>query len=104
MQRAVLNQVFGALSDPTRRAILASLLEEDAPVHVLAADFAMSRPAVSKHLAVLRDAGLVQEARRGRENFYTLHRAAMEDARAWLALFWRGRLTALKQLSEEEKK
>lgn len=98
---AELNLVFGALADPTRRAILASLRRAEAPVHALAGDFAMSRPAVSKHLAVLRGAGLVKEARRGRENFYALERAAMEDARTWLSGFWRERLSALKQLAEE---
>lgn len=95
-----LDSVFGALADPTRRAILASLQRNEAPVHVLASDFAMSRPGVSKHLAVLRSAGLVRETRRGRENFYALERAALQDARTWLSAFWRGRLAALKELAE----
>lgn len=102
MQAVQLDHVFGAMADPTRRAILASLREAEAPVHVLAADFEISRPAVSKHLAVLRAAGLVREKRVGRENFYSLERAAMEDARSWLAAFWRGRLSALKQLAEDD--
>jgi|CXWL01.1.fsa_nt_gi DNA-binding transcriptional ArsR family regulator len=102
MTALALDHVFGALADPTRRAILASLRDAEAPVHVLAADFAMSRPAVSKHLAVLRHAGLVHETKRGRENIYALDRAALEDARAWLGAFWRGRLSALKQLAEGE--
>lgn len=102
MQVAHLDHVFGALADPTRRAILAALREAEAPVHVLAADFEISRPAVSKHLAVLRDAGLVRERREGRENIYALDRAALADARAWLTAFWRGRLSALKALAEED--
>jgi DNA-binding transcriptional ArsR family regulator len=101
MQAASLDHLFGALADPTRRAILVALRAEGAPVHALAADFDISRPAVSKHLAVLRAAGLVREARRGRENIYTLERAALGEARAWLAEFWRGRLSALKQMAEE---
>jgi DNA-binding transcriptional ArsR family regulator len=101
MQDATLDQIFGALADPTRRAILASLHESEAPVHALAAQFRMSRPGVSKHLAVLRGAGLVQETRRGRENIYTIQREAMRDARAWLSLFWQGRLAALKALAED---
>jgi DNA-binding transcriptional ArsR family regulator len=101
MQAAQLDHLFGALADPTRRALLMSLREDEAPVHVLAADFAMSRPAVSKHLAVLRHAGLVRERRVGRENFYALERGALEDARAWLAVFWRGKLGALKRLAED---
>ena len=101
MQTVALDHVFGALADPTRRAILASLRGAEAPVHALAADFAISRPAVSKHLAVLRAAGLVRESRRGRENIYALERAALEDARMWLGEFWRGRMNALKRLAED---
>jgi DNA-binding transcriptional ArsR family regulator len=102
MREAELDSVFGALADPTRRAILASLRYAEAPVHVLAADFDISRPAVSKHLAVLRGAGLVRERRIGRENVYALEREAMEEARLWLTAFWRGRLNALKQLVEKD--
>jgi DNA-binding transcriptional ArsR family regulator len=102
MAEAALDSLFGALSDPTRRAILVSLQHADAPVHELAADFDMSRPAVSKHLAVLREAGLVRETRRGRENIYALERAALDEARRWLTAFWRGRLGGLKQLVEGE--
>lgn len=102
MTDAGLNSLFGALSDPTRRAILVSLQQTEAPVHELAADFDMSRPAVSKHLAVLREAGLVRETRRGRENIYALERDALDEARRWLSAFWRGRLGALKQLAEGE--
>jgi len=94
--------MFGALADPTRRAILVSLRESESPVHALAADFAISRPAVSKHLAVLRDAGLVREIRRGRENVYFLERAALNNARKWLSEFWRGRLDALRRMAEDE--
>lgn len=101
MQTARLDRVFGALADPTRRAILASLQQNDAAVHDLAACFAMSRPGVSKHLAVLRLAGLVTETRRGRENIYAIDREALADARAWLSGFWKGRLSALKHLAEE---
>ncbi len=71
-------------------------------MHQLAADFEISRPAVSKHLAVLRVAGLVTETRSGRENIYALEREPLDEARQWLASFWRGRLSALKQLAESE--
>ncbi len=101
MQARQLNWVFGALADPTRRAILASLRGVGAPVHALARNFKMSRPAVSKHLAVLRGAGLVREQRRGRENVYSLDRDALAVAHAWLGEFWRERLSALRQLAEE---
>ena len=100
MQQAVLDRAFAALADPTRRGLLTTLQRADAPVHVLAAQFSISRPAVSKHLAVLRQAGLVRETRRGRENVYALERAALEQARAWLGEFWRGKLSALKNVAE----
>lgn len=102
MRAMELDGVFGALADPTRRAILLSLQKGDAPVHALAAHFSMSRPAVSKHLAVLKGAGLVREARRGRENLYALEREALDVARVWLAAFWRGKLGSLKALAESE--
>ena len=94
--------MFGALADATRREILMTLHKGEAPVHALASHFAMSRPAVSKHLAVLRDAGLVREHKRGRENLYALQRDALEEARAWLTLFWRSKLGAPKALAEAE--
>ena len=97
-----LDLVFGAFADPTRRAILAELQGGESAVHDLASRFDMSRPGVSKHLAVLRNAGLVREERRGRENIYAIERAAMGEARAWLAAFWKGRLAALKHLAEED--
>ena len=102
MRTPELDDLFGALADRTRREILVTLQRGETPVHELAARFTMSRPAVSKHLAVLRDAGLVREHKRGRENLYALQRDALEEARAWLALFWRGKLGALKHLAESE--
>jgi DNA-binding transcriptional ArsR family regulator len=101
VQEPELTALFGALADPTRRAILASLRREAMPVHELAQHFAISRPAVSKHLAVLRHAGLVTEEKSGRENIYSLERQRMKDAQAWLADFWWERLSALKKLAED---
>jgi len=102
MPETELTALFGALADPTRRAILGSLRREELSVHVLARSFVISRPAVSKHLAVLRQAGLVREARRGRENIYTLEARSLRQARDWLADFWPGRLQALKTLAEDQ--
>jgi DNA-binding transcriptional ArsR family regulator len=62
--------------------------------------FDMSRPAVSKHLAVLRAAGLVRETRNGRENFYAIDRDNFAEAHSWLTVFWRSRLGSLKKLVE----
>ncbi|MFZ2029959.1 MAG: metalloregulator ArsR/SmtB family transcription factor [Vitreimonas sp.] len=101
MREPELTALFGALADPTRRAILTSLRRGALPVHELAHSFEISRPAVSKHLAVLRKAGLVSEERRGRENIYTLERQLLKDAQDWFGEFWRGRLSALKKLAED---
>ena len=102
MTEAALSQVFAALADPTRREILRTLRRGRAPVHELAARFAISRPAVSKHLAVLRASGLVREMRAGRENVYELERARLSAAHGWLSAFWRDRLARLKALAEDD--
>lgn len=86
-----LDQVFGALSDPTRRAVVDRLAHRDATVSELAAPFAMSLPAVSKHLRVLEDAGLILRERNGRAYVCRLRPARMRTATSWLArhrAFW----------------
>ncbi len=98
-----LDSVFFALSDRTRRALLARLLESDATAGTLAAGFDVSRPAVSQHLRVLRSAQLVVEARRGRERVYTLVPRKLEIIRHWLdayRVFWPARLHDLKDFVE----
>lgn len=77
-------RVFSALADPTRRAILERLAESPLPVHDVAASFPWSRPAISRHLRVLREAGLVHEERRGRERVYAVDRARLEPVASWL--------------------
>ncbi len=81
---SALDRTFAALADPTRRAILARLAEGEANVGELAAPFAMSWPAVSKHLRVLETAGLVRRARQGRTHRCRLDPAPMIVARRWL--------------------
>ena len=81
MQPAAL---FAALADPTRCRMVEMLHEQARPVHELAAAFAISRPAISRHLRVLKQAGLVAEERRGRENVYALVREPMRPLVAWL--------------------
>ena len=104
MQTAELDDLFAALADPTRRAILTSLQKAAAPVHRLAADFDISRPAVSKHLRVLRAAGLVRSQDRGREIHYALDARPLADVqRDWLQQFmpmWEESLQRLKQRAE----
>jgi DNA-binding transcriptional ArsR family regulator len=79
--------VFTALAEPTRRQLLDILRGGDKPVHVLADAFRVTRPAISQHLRVLRDVGLVREQRIGRERYYRLHAAAMREAAAWIAQY-----------------
>jgi DNA-binding transcriptional ArsR family regulator len=98
-----LDTVFFALSDGTRRALLARLLESDATAGTLAALFDVSRPAVSQHLRVLRTAELVVEERRGRERIYTLQPQRLRIINEWLeaySVFWPARLHDLKDFVE----
>ena len=95
--------VFRAVADPTRRAILDRLREGTAPVNDLAAGFRMSRPAVSKHLRILRQAALVRERRAGRQRIYELQPAPLRDVGAWIESyrsFWQSNLEALKRFVE----
>jgi DNA-binding transcriptional ArsR family regulator len=82
-----LSVVFGALADPTRRAILARLAEGDANVAELAAPFRMSQPAVSQHLKVLERAGLISRRRRGTARFSHLEAAPLREATEWLTRY-----------------
>lgn len=79
-----LDATFAALADPTRRAILARLAQGEASVGELARPFAMSLPAVSKHLKVLERAGLIARGRRAQWRPCRLRPAPLEDATAWL--------------------
>lgn len=86
-----LSTVFGALADPTRRAILARLAGGDASVGELTAFFPVSQPAISRHLQVLERAGLISRSRRATARLSHLEAAPMRDAGAWLAgyhAFW----------------
>ena len=86
-----LSSVFGALADPTRRAILARLTDGDLTVAELAAPFSMSQPAISRHLKVLEGAGLISRSRRATARLSHLEGASLREATAWLAryqAFW----------------
>jgi DNA-binding transcriptional ArsR family regulator len=96
--------VFRAISDPTRRAILDRLRSGPVPVNALASDFAQSRPAISKHLRVLRSAKLVGEERVGRERVYHLQPAALQQVHSWIEgyrAFWQMNLGSLKRFLEQ---
>ncbi|RYI32712.1 MAG: ArsR family transcriptional regulator [Acetobacteraceae bacterium] len=82
-----LDIVFAALADPTRRAILAMLLEDDMAVTDVAEPFPMSLAAISKHLAVLSEAGLISREKRGRVIWCKLEPEAMREATVWMRGF-----------------
>lgn len=82
-----LDAVFAALADPTRRAILAMLLEDDMAVTDVAEPFLMSLAAISKHLAVLSEAGLISREKRGRVIWCKLEPEAMREATVWMRAF-----------------
>ncbi|HXH23072.1 MAG TPA: metalloregulator ArsR/SmtB family transcription factor, partial [Dehalococcoidia bacterium] len=86
-QPDTLSATFGALADPTRRAILARLAQGEASVTELAAPFEMSLPAVSKHLKVLQRAGLIEQRRRARWRPCRLDAAPLHEASDWLARY-----------------
>src|SRR5437762_4561401 len=96
-----LSMVFGALADPTRRAILARLADGDLPVRDLAAPFPMSQPAISRHLKVLESAGLISRSRRATARLSHLEPEPLRDATAWLAryqAYWDERFEQLDEL------
>ena len=101
-----LDRTFAALSDPTRRALLAQLESKDTvSVSELAKPFAMSLPAVMKHLDVLTDAGLVTRKKTGRTVACRLNAAPMQEALKWLSnyeRFWTERLDRLAAYLEED--
>ncbi|MDF5751930.1 metalloregulator ArsR/SmtB family transcription factor [Spongiactinospora sp. TRM90649] len=85
MSADVLDATFAALADPTRRAILARLAKGEATVTELAAPFAMTQPAVSKHLRVLEQAGLITRGRDAQRRPCRLEAAPLKNAMDWLA-------------------
>jgi DNA-binding transcriptional ArsR family regulator len=98
---SALDATFAALADPTRRAILARLADGDATVTELAAPFAMSQPAVSKHLKVLERAGLVSRGRDAQRRPVHLEAAPLAEATGWLEgyrAFWERRYENLDAL------
>jgi DNA-binding transcriptional ArsR family regulator len=103
---AQLDAVFAALADCTRRAILARLASGEASVNELAAPFAMSQPAISKHLKVLERAGLISRGRDAQRRPRRLEARRLAEANRWLERyrqFWEGNFQRLDSLLEEMK-
>lgn len=97
-------EIFRALSDPTRRAVFERLAAGEMTVSELTAGFAVSQPAISQHLAVLRGAGLVADRREGRRVFYRTDPAGLAPLAGWIDRyrdFWPERIEKLKAVLKE---
>ena len=92
---------FAALSDPTRREVFERVAARPTSVAVLAAELPVSRPAVSQHLRVLKDAGLVSDEAHGTRRVYRVNPEAVAMLRDYLDLFWQRSLASFKTAAEE---
>ena len=92
---------LAVLADPTRRNVLERLRTGPLSVNALAAGLPVSRPAVSQHLKVLKEAGLVKERSEGVRRIYSLRREGLMELRDWLDTFWDGALAAFKDEVEK---
>jgi DNA-binding transcriptional ArsR family regulator len=92
---------MSALGDPTRRAIFERLADGPRPVGELARGLPVSRPAVSQHLRVLKEAGLVTDRRVGNRRLYQLNPSGIDALRAYLDQFWNQALAAFKEAAEQ---
>ena len=100
---AARDRIFQALADPSRRAILESLMRGEAGVNDLTARFDISQPAVSQHLATLKGAGLVNARREGRRVYYRVRPRGMKPLIDWMAhyrVFWTEHVERLERLLE----
>ena len=91
---------LAVLADPTRREVFERLRSGPRPVNLLAAGLPVSRPAVSQHFKVLKDAGLVEERSEGVRRIYSLRREGLLELRVWLDSFWDDALEAFKREAE----
>lgn len=101
-----MRDVYVAVADPTRRELIRLLAgAEELPLHELTSQFEMGRTAVSKHLAILKDARLVTDRKVGRETRYRLNATPLREIQDWVAFyskFWNRNMLRLNQLLEEE--
>jgi DNA-binding transcriptional ArsR family regulator len=94
--------VLKAIAEPRRQQILRLVWAQERPAGEIAAQFDISRPAISKHLRVLREAGLVEERREGTQRLYRARPERLADARRVLESFWDDGLAAIKRSAEQE--
>jgi len=106
-EKSAERDVFQALADPTRRAILGLLRQGSQPVGSIASDFPISRPAISRHLRILREADLVSEIKVGRNRLYELNAAPLKSVDDWLGHYrymWQHQLRNLKRFVEQRER
>ena len=99
-----LDLVFGALAHPIRRGILARLSTGEATIAELAKPFKVSAPAITRHMRILEEAGLLSRKKQGREHYCRLEQKRMKEAEAWIEdhrKFWNERLDALERYLKE---
>jgi DNA-binding transcriptional ArsR family regulator len=94
-------EAMAALADPTRRAVFEGLRGGPRPVGEIARGLPVSRPAVSQHLRVLKEAGLVRERREGTRNFYSVNGDGLAELRAYFETYWEEALAAFKGAAEK---
>ncbi len=99
-----MNAAIAALAEPRRREILALIRDEERTAGAIAAQFDVTRPAISQHLAVLRASGLVTERREGTRRWYRARPEGTAELRAWLDTFWADGLARLAVAAEAEER
>ena len=99
-----MERALRAVAEPRRREILALVADQELPSGQIAAHFEVSRPAISQHLRVLREAGLVSERRQGTRRLYRARPEGMAELRAYLESFWDSGLARLAGLAEERQR
>lgn len=94
--------VLKAIADPRRQEILRLIWRKERPAGNVAAHFEISRPAISKHIRILKEAGLVDERREGTKRLYRARPERLADARQFLESFWEDGLAAIKRSAEDD--
>ena len=100
----MIDTALRAIAEPRRREILRLIRDDELTAGAIAAHFDVTRPAVSQHLTVLRDAGLISERREGTRRWYRARPDGTRELRAWLEAFWDDGLTRLAEAAEQEER
>lgn len=97
-----MDALLQAIAEPRRRRILTLVREHELTAGEIASNFEVTRPAISQHLKVLREAGLISERRQGTRRYYSARSEGLRELRAFLAEFWDERLDLLRETAEAE--